>query len=130
MANEKITKEDIKNAKDLKATIALANEGIKDGNSLTQAFGKLLKENVKSAGAINVSIKSAADILKSQLDSQKKGVSFQDKIKNTVKEKAKLDEKIAYYDSIGHTAISEKLQTQKNEMKISVLYILKKDDNK
>ena len=113
MANEKITKEDIKNAKDLKATIDLANEGIKDGNSLTQAFGKLLKENVKSAGAINVSIKSAADILKSQLDSQKKGVSFQDKIKNTVKEKAKLDEKIAYYDSIGHTAISEKLQTQK-----------------
>ena len=71
MANEKITKEDIKNAKDLKATIDLANEGIKDGNSLTQAFGKLLKENVKSAGAINVSIKSAADILKSQLDSQK-----------------------------------------------------------
>jgi len=113
MAGEKITKEDIANAKEWKSTVDLANKAMEDGNSLTQAFGRLLKENMKSAGQINVAIKSAANILQSQADAQKKGLSFQEKIKNTIKEKAKLDEKIAHYDSIGHTAISEKLQNQK-----------------
>ena len=112
MAGEKITKEDIANAKEWKATVDLANNAIADGNSLNQAFGKLLKENMKSSGAINDNIRSASNILKSQLDSQKKGVSFQDKIKSIVKQKAELDEKITKYDKMNHNVLVDKYTTQ------------------
>ena len=105
--------DDVKKVKDLKQAQDLANKAIEKGNDLTRGFGELLKANLKDAKGINVTIESAAGILQRQLNDKKSDLSTTDKIKNLVKEKSDIDKKIAHYNNIGHTAIAEKLETQK-----------------
>ena len=105
--------DDVKKVKDLKQAQDLANKAIEKGNDLTRGFGELLKANLKDAKGINVAIESAAGIIQRQLNDKKSDLSTSDKIKNVVKEKSDIDKKIAHYNSIGHTAIAKKLETQK-----------------
>lgn len=105
--------DDVKKVKDLKQAQDLANKAIEKGNDLTRGFGELLKANLKDVKGINVAIESAAGIIQRQLNDKKSDLSTSDKIKNVVKEKSGIDKKIAHFNSIGHTAIAKKLETQK-----------------
>jgi len=105
--------DDVKKVEDLKRAQDLANKAIEKGNDLTRGFGELLKANLKDAKGINVAIESAAGIIQRQLNDKKSDLSTSDKIKNVVKEKSGIDKKIAHFNSIGHTAIAKKLETQK-----------------
>jgi len=105
--------DDVQKVKDLKQAQDLANQAIEKGNDLTRGFGQLLKANLKDAKGINVAIESAAGIIQRQLNDKKSDLSISDRIKNVVKEKSDIDKKISHYNSIGHTAIAKKLETQK-----------------
>jgi hypothetical protein len=98
----------------------IANDAIKEGNDLTRTFGALLKANIKDAKHITVEIKSASNIIQRQLKDKKDDLKISDKIAslksktiNVEKDISKISKQIADYNDIGHTAISEKLNTQK-----------------
>ena len=110
--------DDVQKVKDLKQAQDIANEAIKEGNDLTRSFGQILQANLKDAKGINVAIKSASDIIQRQLKDKKSDLSNEDKIKNVIKEKQKIEKQISHYNSIGHTAIAEKLKTQNKGLSV------------
>tara|TARA_R110001592_G_scaffold257718_1_gene521348 strand:+ start:456 stop:2387 length:1932 start_codon:yes stop_codon:yes gene_type:complete len=110
--------DDVQKVKDLKQAQDIANKAIKEGNDLTRSFGQILQANLKDAKGINVAIKSASDIIQRQLKDKKSDLSNEDKIKNVIKEKQKIEKQISHYNSIGHTAIAEKLKTQNKGLSV------------
>ena len=74
------------NPKELLRAQQLANDAIREGNDLTATFGRLLKDNVKSAGRLNDSIKNNADIIQRQIQDRKSQTSLTDKLKNVEKD--------------------------------------------
>jgi len=110
--------DDVQKVKDLKQAQDIANKAIKEGNDLTRSFGQLLQANLKDAKGINVVIKSASDIIQRQLKDKKTDLSNEGRIKNVISEKQKIEKQISHYNSIGHTAIAEKLKTQNKGLSV------------
>ena len=100
----------VQDPKKIEEAQKLANQAIKEGNSLTRAYGQLLKSNLKEVGFISTASKNTADIITRQIQDQKQNLSTSEKLKNVAKQIEETEDKIATHRKNGHTSIKEELQ--------------------
>jgi len=104
-------------AKKLAEAQRTANEAIKEGSSLTAAFGRLLQSNLKTAKHLHVEADSLQKIIKQQISDKKDELSFADRLANNKKLQKDLSKKIAHEDAMGASAIKEGLGIQLQGLK-------------
>ena len=76
----------------------IANQALKEGNDLTRTFGRLLQDNIKSAGRLNDSIKNNANIIQRQIQDRKSQASFTERLNNVEKD---ITDSLAKREGIG-----------------------------
>ena len=76
----------------------IANEALREGNDLTRTFGRLLQDNIKSAGRLNDSIKNNANIIQRQIQDRKSQASFTERLNNVEKD---ITDSLAKREGIG-----------------------------
>jgi hypothetical protein len=99
-------------AKKLAEAQRTANEAIKEGSSLTAAFGRLLQSNLKTAKHLHVEADSLQKIIKQQISDKKDELSFEDRLTNNKKLQKDLSKKIAHEDAMGASSIKDGLGIQ------------------
>jgi len=77
----------------------IANEALREGNDLTRTFGRLLQDNIKSAGRLNDSIKNNANIIQRQIQDRKSQASFTERLNNVEKD---ITNSLSKRDTIGN----------------------------
>jgi len=100
----------VQDPKKIEEAQKLANQAIKEGNSLTRAYGQLLKSNLKEVGFISAASKNTADIITRQIQDQKQNLSTSEKLKNVARQIEETEGEIARHKKNGHSSIKEELQ--------------------
>ena len=106
-----------KEAQKLAEAQRIANEAIQEGSDLTQAFGRLLENNLKTSKHLHVEAKSLSNIIQRQLKDKKDQVSLEERLANSKSDQKDIESQIKDQIKLGNTAIAEKLKNQVKGLK-------------
>jgi len=112
-------------AKKLAEAQKTANEAIKEGSSLTAAFGKLLQSNLKTAKHLHVEADSLQKIIKQQISDKKNELGFAERLANNKKLQKDLSKNIAHEEEMGASNIKDKLEFQLKGLKAEEINLKK-----
>ena len=90
-----MAKKDNETYKDRRDVQAQINAGLKEQNNLTNAFSKLLQEQLDVSGKITKSVKDRAKTLDTMIKAGSKDLTLDQKINKLKSRRSELDEKMA-----------------------------------